>query len=337
METQLFMGCDISQDSFHYCLCSKSDILQEGHVVNAIKPIRAWLKNLQKNHKLDLSQIIFCLEHTGVYSAILLRELSSLSLTIYLESAVNIQRSLGLQRGKNDKIDAQRIAQYAMRNADRLVQWKPKRQIIERLQILIRMRERLIKARTEISRFNQDAKRFLLKEECQLVIEGSKKTLEAIAKDIQKVDDNIKSLIKSDDNLTRLTKLITSINGIAWVTCSTILVRTNEFKDFKEAKKFACNAGIAPFEHSSGKSVRGKTRVSHFAHKDLKTLLHMCAVGCISRKGELKDYFDRKVGQGKNKMSVLNAIRNKLVRRVFAVVRDNVMYDKNYKYTLRMV
>ena len=337
MESKLFMGCDISQDTFHYCLCSKYEILQEGQVVNAIKPIRTWLKNLQKTNMFELSQIIFCLEHTGVYSAILLRELSSLSLTVYLESAINIHRSLGLQRGKNDKIDSQRIAQYALRNVDRLVQWKPKRQIIERLQLLIRLRERLLKARMDISRFNQDAKRFLPKQESQLIIAGSKKTLEAIEKDIQKVDYNIKSLITSDENLSRLTKLITSIDGVGLVTCSTILVRTNEFNDFKEAKKFACTAGIAPFEHSSGKSVRGKTRVSHFAHKDLKTLLHMCAVGCISRKGELKDYYDRKRAQGKNKMLVLNAIRNKLVHRIFAVVRDNTMYQKNYQYNLEMV
>ena len=94
---------------------------------------------------------------------------------------------------------------------------------------------------------------------------------------------------------------------------------------------------MVPFEHSSGKSVRGKSRVSHFAHKDLKTLLHMCAVGCISRKGELRDYYERKLAQGKNKMSVLNAIRNKIVHRIFAVVRDNTMYQKNYQYSLHMV
>ncbi len=42
------------------------------------------------------------------------------------------------------------------------------------------------------------------------------------------------------------------------VTSATILVKTNEFQDFREAKKFACTSGLAPFEHTSGKSVRGK-------------------------------------------------------------------------------
>ena len=337
METQLFMGCDISQDSFNYCLRNADEILFQGQIENSTKSIRSWLRTLRKTHNLDLSAMLFCLEHTGVYSAILLRELSEQSLLISLESAMQIKLSLGLTRGKNDKVDAQRIAEYAMRNADRLSLWKPKRRVIERLQLLIRMRDRLIKGRTEISRFNQDSKRFLLPEDTKMLREGTKEALAGIAKGIEKAERSIEALIKSDENLTRLNRLITSINGVGLITSSAIIVRTNEFKDFTESKKFACTAGVAPFDHSSGKSVRGRPRVSHLAHKDIKTLLHMCAVGCISRKGELKDYYDRKVAQGKNKMSVLNAIRNKIVGRVFAVVRDGVMYQKDYQYQLRMV
>ena len=143
-------------------------------------------------------------------------------------------------------------------------------------------------------------------------------------------------MIKSDEILKRLSDLVTSVDSIGMVTCAAILVKTNEFQDFREAKKFACTSGLAPFEHSSGKSVRGKTRVSHRAHKDLKTLLHMCALGAIGRKGELHDFYERKVSQGKNKMSVINAVRNKLIHRIFAVVRDGVMYQKHYQYNLAM-
>ena len=62
----------------------------------------------------------------------------------------------------------------------------------------------------------------------------------------------------------------------------------------------------------------------------------MCALGAIGRKGELHDFYERKVSQGKNKMSVINAVRNKLIHRIFAVVRDGVMYQKNYQYNLAM-
>jgi len=241
-----------------------------------------------------------------------------------------------MQRGKNDKVDAQRIAEYARRFTDRLKQWQPKREVLSKLQLLNRMRERLIKAKTDLSRFNHDAQRFLTKQESKIVIEGTKKPVAALNEQIHRTDSEIERLIKSDDHLKRLSELITSVDGIGMVTCCAMLVRTNEFKSFKNHKKFACTAGIAPFEHTSGKSVRGKARVSHHAHKDMKKLLHMCAVSAISRKGTLQDYYLKKVAEGKNKMLVLNAVRNKLTSRVFAVVRDGVMYEKNYQYRFSM-
>jgi hypothetical protein len=74
--------------------------------------------------------------------------------------------------------------------------------------------------------------------------------------------------------------------------------------------------------------------VSHRAHKDLKVALHLAAMAAIRTPGELQDFYARKVADGKNKMATLNAIRNKLIHRVFAVVRDNTMYQKNYQYAL---
>ncbi|MDQ3016960.1 MAG: transposase, partial [Bacteroidota bacterium] len=212
--------------------------------------------------------------------------------------------------------------------------WQPKREVLVRLQILIRLRERLVKSKADISRFNKDAMRFLTKQQSALIIKGTKKPIEVLNDQIKKLDQDILKLIQQDENLNRLTDLITSVDGVGIVTCSAILVKTNEFKDIKDSKKFACTAGIAPFDHTSGKSVRGKSRVNHNAHKDVKKLLHLGAVSVISRKGEIQDYYLRKVAEGKNKMLVLNNVRNKLVSRIYAVVREGVMYQKNYQYHL---
>jgi transposase len=336
METKLFMGCDIAQDTFSFCLRDQSQVLCQGEVPNSKKSIQTWLNELKKVYHVDLTSVIFCLEHTGIYGMILMRTLHTRSLIVCVEGASNIKLSLGLQRGKNDRVDARRIAEYAMRYTDRLKQWKPKREILERLQLLNGVRSRLMKAHKVLKSHTKEAGKYLGKKEYMLLDKGTKQSIIAIEANIEKVDKDIEALIKSDENLKRLSDLVTSVDGIGMVTCAAMLVKTNEFQDFREAKKFACTSGVAPFEHSSGKSIRGKTRVSHRAHKDLKTLLHMCAVGSISRKGELQDFYLRKVGQGKNKMSVLNAIRNKLIHRVFAVVRDGVMYQKNYQYNLAM-
>lgn len=330
------MGCDIAQDTFTFCLRNQAQVICQGEIPNSKKSIQKWLKELKQVNHIDLTGVIFCLEHTGIYGMLLMHTLHSRSLTVCVEGAASIKLSLGLQRGKNDRVDAQRIAEYAMRYTDRLKQWRPKREVLERLQLLNGMRARLIKAGNVLKSHTTEVGKFLGRQEYMLLKRGTQESLKAIEANIRKADEAIEVLIKSDENLKRLSELVTSVANVGMVTCAAMLVRTNEFQDFTEAKKFACTAGLAPFEHSSGKSVRGKTRVSHRAHKDLKTLLHMCAVGAISRKGEMQDFYLRKVAQGKNKMLVLNAVRNKLVHRVFAVVRDGVMYQKNYQYNLAM-
>ena len=65
------------------------------------------------------------------------------------------------------------------------------------------------------------------------------------------------------------------------------------------------------------------------ANKSLKTLLHLCALSAIKYVSELRDYFNRKVEEGKHKMSIINAIRNKLLLRAFAVIRNDKPFVEN--------
>ena len=54
----------------------------------------------------------------------------------------------------------------------------------------------------------------------------------------------------------------------------------------------------------------------------------MAAVAVVHRKsGELKVYYERKVDEGKNKMTIINALRAKLVARMFAVIKRNEFYS----------
>jgi transposase len=117
------------------------------------------------------------------------------------------------------------------------------------------------------------------------------------------------------------------------ITAYEIILTTNEFKDIKEAKKFACYSGVVPFENASGKKAL-RTKVSHLANKKMKSLLHMAALSSIRFNRDLKAYFERKTKAGKNKMLVVNAVRNKLLHRIFACVRDDRKYEKTYLTTL---
>ena len=99
-----------------------------------------------------------------------------------------------------------------------------------------------------------------------------------LEKDIKKIEQAMSEVVTNDVSLAKLFSLITSVIGVGMITAVELICFTNEFKMYTEAKQLACYCGVAPFEHTSGTSVRGKTRVSRMANKSLKTKLHLCAM-----------------------------------------------------------
>jgi transposase len=247
---------------------------------------------------------------------------------IWVEKAIQIKRSSGLQRGKSDKIDAQRIALFAFRNQDKARLWTAPRIVIQQLKRLTGVRDRLLIAMAQLTKPLNESKKFDSKKVFDAIKSSCQASVKAIKSDVKKVEKKIIEVLKSDASLKHLFELITSVDGIGTVIACDMILTTNEFKNITDPKKYACYAGVVPFEHTSGSSVRGKTRVSHFANKNSKRLLHLAAMSIIRYSGELKTYWLRKLDEGKHKMTVLNAIRNKLIHRVFAVVKRGTKYEK---------
>ncbi len=162
----------------------------------------------------------------------------------------------------------------------------------------------------------------------KLLTKTIKSSLAAIDKDLKNLERKIIEIVNEDENLKELFKLVTSVVGIGFVTTINLLVYTNGFTVLKDTRKLACYCGIAPFEYSSGSSIRGKTKVHFMANKKLKCNLHMASLTAVKLDADLKAYYERKVSEGKNKMSVLNAVKNKLLARVIAVVNKQEEYVK---------
>jgi transposase len=112
-----------------------------------------------------------------------------------------------------------------------------------------------------------------------------------------------------------------------------LLIYTQGCTKIVDGRKLACYTGVAPFEYRSGTSIMGKTGVSKFANGDLKRVLHMAAISSVQHNPELKHYYKRKVDEGKSKMSVINAVRNKLLHRIVAVIRRGTPYQPTLKNT----
>ncbi len=152
--------------------------------------------------------------------------------------------------------------------------------------------------------------------------------IKALSEEIKAVETAIKALLKQDEVLDNNYNLLVSIKGVGFVTAVYMLAYTDNFSKFLNSRKFSCYAGLAPFEHSSGTSIKGRKRVSHFANKKAKRLLNLAASVAIQHNEELKQYYKRRVAEGKSKMGTLNIIRNKLVDRMFAVIKRQEPYQK---------
>jgi len=331
METTYFLGIDISKKTFQAALTTDGINMFEMEVANTSKSIGMFFKDLKNKFLFSQEKLIICLEHTGIYAFPLLDHLIKSEIKVCVEPALQIKQSQGMKRGKSDKVDARRIAQYAYKNYQELKFWRPQRRVIQKLQALLVQRERLVKIKVQLQTPINESKEYVDESIWRVILKSCNQSIKAIKADIVKVEKEIAFLIKEDSSLQNQVKWATSVTGIGKITALNMIVATGEFERISEVKKFACYAGVAPFEHTSGSSVRGRTRVSKMANMTIKRLLHLGAMSAIRHCEELKLFYQRKIMAGKNKMSVINAVRNKLIGRVFACVKQKRTYQKIYK------
>jgi transposase len=333
METVYILGIDISKKKFDAALTIDGKHFHETQVENLSKSIELYFRTLKKQLT-SFSNLIVCLEHTGIYCLPLLDFLVKNQIKVCVEPALQIKQSQGMTRGKTDQVDAKRIAVYAFKNCENLVFWKPQRACIQKLRALLSLRERLVKTKVQLEVPLNECADFIDVSIRKEMVKNCQKTIHALQADIEKTEKQIDSLVREDAKLTEQCALATSVPGIGKITALNVIVSTDEFTKIREAKKLACYAGVAPFEYRSGSSIRGKTRVSKMANMTLKRLFHLAAMSAIQCCDELKAFYKRKVGEGKNKMSVINAVRNKLISRIYACINNNRKYQKNYQYAL---
>lgn len=329
METAYFLGIDISKKKFDAAVTIDGKNFHEVQVENIAKAIETFFREL-KSRLSSFSKLIVCLEHTGIYCQPLLDYLVKNQISVCIEPALQIKQSQGMTRGKTDQVDARRIALYAFKNRENLIFWKPQRYCIQKLKALLSTRERLVKAKVQMEVPLKECEEFIEPSIRKEMVRHCRKTLHSLESDINMIDQAIDQLVKEDARLNEQYTLATSVPGVGKFTALNVIISTGEFTQIADAKKFACYAGVAPFEHSSGSSIRGRTRVSKMANMTLKKLLHLAAMSAIQCCDELKVYYKRKVDAGKNKMSVLNAVRNKLISRIFSCIKNNRKYQKIY-------
>ncbi|HVA98984.1 MAG TPA: IS110 family transposase [Bacteroidia bacterium] len=326
------VGIDVSKSKLDVRFVFEPANTEHPHIIvaNNEKGIKGIISFLKKQ-KIQPDDALFCFENTGLYSMPLSIYFSKQQLDYWEIPAVEIKRSKGISRGKNDKVDAKDIAFYAVTHGHKLKLSQIPEQDILKLQLLYSEREKLLKA-IHAMEASVEATNFLSKEVTNEVMAINKKTVAQLKVSLKKIDAAIIVIVKSNKQLEDCFQLATSVPGVGKQSAIYLIIKTRCFTRFKNWRKLACYAGIAPFEYSSGSSIKGKTKVSHVADKKMKSLLNMAALSAKKYDKEISDYYVRKINEGKNPMLVMNAIRCKILSRVFAVINRQTPFVNTQKF-----
>lgn len=330
---KIIIGVDVSKEKLSNCLLNQGQVLEEVDISNTLKSIDTFINKIEKEYQIDKSELLICAEYTGQYAYLLCCYCEERGIDLCLENPSQIKYRSGMQRGKNDKIDARKIAEYALRFQDELTLFSMPEKSIISLKQLVSERDLYVTDRYKGQL--SDQKRFMSQDDYKRKSKRLKSLINELDIAIKEIEKQIMDIISQDEFLSNQQEILCSVEGVGERTSVKMIIETNGFRDFVDPKKFCCHAGVAPFAYTSGTSVHSRWKVSKRADKSIKALLHMSALSAATRcKGEMSHYYKRKVSEGKNKMSVLNAIRAKLVYRMFAVIKNNRFYEKNYQNPL---
>lgn len=328
----IIVGIDVSKSKLDVRFISDCSGTNHPHFIvpNNEKGIKEMISILKKQ-KVVITEVLFCFENTGIYSMPLAIYFSKYSFDYWEIPAIEIRKSKGLVRGKNDKADALDIAFYAITHLHKLKLCTIAEDSIMRLQLLYSEREKVMKA-IHILQSSSEVTNFLPKEVIKGVIAINKKAIVNLKISLKEIEKAIMLLVKANEQINNCFKLATSVPGVGTQSAIYLIIKTRCFTKFKNWRKLACYAGIAPFEYSSGSSIKGRTKLSHMADKRMKSLLNMAALSAKRIDREIGDYYDRKVKEGKNKMLVMNAVRCKILSRIFAVIERKTPFVNTQKF-----
>lgn len=320
------VGADLSKKTIDLVIHSTKSHFCIENSKDGFKQMFLWLKQASK----DLSETLVVMEHTGLYSYCFEKFLFEKGIQFSKVNPVDIKFSIGVTRGKSDKVDAARIARYGAEKAERLNIETQISKALEDLRMLNTSRDKLVRTRASLKTSVEEFRNIGMGDRVP-ALRTQLKIIKSLNKEIKVLDDQIQLTIHQESELRKTYDLLISITGVGPVVAANMIVKSGNFKRFANSRKFACYCGIAPFEHTSGTSIRGKTRVNHMADKSMKKLLDLAAKAAIRCDPELRAFFEKRTALGKPKMSTINIVRFKIVGRMFAVVKRQTPYRTHLK------
>lgn len=324
---QHFIGCDVSKDTLDFAIYARGkDYRTFEHIKvqnseEGFKEMRKWLKTF----KIRIKDSVIAMEHTGSYSMALAEWCFKKGITFVYLHPLDVKNYGAKGRNKTDKTDSQFIADYVYTMREKLKPSSPENPVIKRLRQLRNERQIAVRARTSyinLSKSFSDAA-------------SAKRIARVIATfdmQIKLIEAEIKKVIDSDDSISRNYRLLVSVPGIGLVNALMTIIATGNFTRFQTSRQYAKFCCVSPLSNQSGTSVGAGNHVSKAGHNEIKATLTEGARSAINHDRQLKAYYERKRAQGKSHGCIMNAVKFKLICRMFAVVMRQTAYVNTDKY-----
>lgn len=330
MSSTIYVGIDPAAESFTASYLVKPDTSRTApkpfaNSEEGIASLQAWLRS----EDIDLKQVQFCIENTGVYSELIAYQLHRQKYTLSLLDPRTIWKAFGDGQPKNDPLDSRRIAEYGFRYADKLRPWVPREVIVEQIGVILSTREQLVHQKTAA----QNSRSTLARKAIQTPAanEALDVTIAHLKAQVDALTNELKRLIRSQPTLMQGASILMSAPGVSWLLSGHLLVITRGFTEIPSYRTLAQYLGISPNEHTSGTSVRKRDRSRRYGPSTVRKLLHLAARSVGTHNLRHARYYQEKVAAGKPKRLVLNNIANKLLKQLCAMLRSGTPYDPAHR------
>lgn len=320
------LGVDVSKNTLDICCAEIKVHIQIKNGSEGFLEFKKWCRHF--NIKLQRSFLV--MEYTGGYEYKLIQFCESNSILYTRIPGLAIKNSLGITRGKNDKVDAARIAQYGEEKHKSLNADKPLNKAVVKLKELLNFRKRLVRENAGYKASIKERRHMYGDSKKDTIVKMLEQKQKENEKRIASLELSLIKVIDADEKLRINYTLLTSIKGIGKINALMTIAYTENFVSFSNPRSYAVYVGVVPFDHSSGTSIRGRKRISHIANKELKQELNQAARSAMEWDKEMRLYGENKLKTKCYKV-VLNNIKFKLILRMFAVVKKGEMYVDKYQ------
>ncbi len=314
------LGIDIAKKSFDVTLLDENGRKRYRKFDNnesGFKQLQNWLNKYQAD------RVHACMEATNTYWEALADFLFEQDHQV---SVVNPMRIKGfalsqMQRNKTDKIDSQVIVTFCAQTNPKL--WAPPSPQQRKLRSLVRHRAGLLKSRTQ--QLNRQ-------HSCtdEDVYASLQHIIEQLDQQMAYIDQKIEALIEQDTQFQAQYLLLLSIKGFGPATAIKILAEFYDLADYDSAQAVAADAGVTPAKHSSGTSVRKRTKMSKVGKASVRGAMYWPAITAIQHNPIVKDLAKRLEARGKSNMVIIGAAMRKLLHIAYGVLKNNTPFDPAY-------